>query len=211
MSDPWLAGPSGSSIGLVLHTIYTNFHDLLNLGVAAILPPFAVESKRGPVREAEIGRFIERFASTLADAGFPRLAARVFATLLVSDDGRLTAAALAQKLQASAGGVSTAVRYLVHLRLIHIERDPGTRRHVYVVDGSWYEATVTANPFLEKGDADLREGIALLGDSPAADRLNETRELIQFLKTETDAMMRRWHERKATAHGSPEADRTAPR
>jgi hypothetical protein len=158
--------------------------------------------------EAEIGRFIERFASTLTDAGFPRLAARVFATLLVSDDGRLTAAELAQKLQASSGGVSSAVRYLVHLRLIHIERDPGTRRHVYVVDGSWYEATVTANPFLEKGDADLRDGIALLGDSPAADRLNETRELIQFLRTETNAMMQRWQERKATTRGGKRAQRS---
>ncbi len=145
----------------------------------------------------EMARFIERFASTLADAGFPRLAARVFATLLVSENGRMTAAELAERLHASTGGVSGAVRYLVHLRLIRIERDPGTRRHAYVVDGSWYEATVTANPFLERGEADLREGIAILGDSPAADRLNETLELIQFLREETRAMMRRWHDRKA--------------
>jgi DNA-binding transcriptional regulator GbsR (MarR family) len=144
-----------------------------------------------------IGSFVERFASTLADAGFPRLAARVFATLLVSESARMTAAELAERLHASTGGVSGAVRYLVHMRLIRIERDPGTRRHSYVVDGSWYEATVTANPFLERGEADLREGIAIVGDSPAADRLNETLELIQFLRDETQAMMRRWHKRKA--------------
>jgi len=146
----------------------------------------------------EIGGFVERFASTLADAGFPRLAARVFAALLASEDGRMTAAELAERLHASTGGVSGAVRYLVHLRLIRTERDPGTRRHAYVVDGSWYEATVAANPFLEKGEADLRAGIAILGNSPAADRLNETLELIQFLRDETNAMMRRWAERKAT-------------
>lgn len=151
-----------------------------------------------PVNEMdEMARFIERFASTLADAGFPRLAARVFATLLVSDSGRMTAAELAARLHASTGGISGAVRYLVHLRLIRTEREPGTRRHAYVVDSSWYEATVTANPFLEKGEADLREGIAILGDSPAADRLNETLELIQFLREETRAMMGRWHDRKA--------------
>lgn len=146
----------------------------------------------------EIGGFVERFASTLADSGFPRLAARVFATLLVSDNGRMTAAELAERLHASTGGVSSAVRYLAHLRLIRTERDPGTRRHAYVVDGSWYEATVTANPFLERGEADLREGIAILGGSPAADRLTETLELIQFLRDETRAMMHRWHERKTT-------------
>jgi DNA-binding transcriptional regulator GbsR (MarR family) len=145
----------------------------------------------------EIGRFIERFASTLVDAGFPRLAARVFAALLVSETGRLTAADLAERLHASTGGVSGAVRYLERVRLIRTERDPGTRRHAYVVDGSWYEATVTANPFLERGEADIRDGIAILGDSPAADRLNETLELIHFLRDETSAMMDRWHERKA--------------
>ncbi|GAA3532839.1 MarR family transcriptional regulator [Nonomuraea rosea] len=145
----------------------------------------------------ELAKFVERFASTLTEAGFPRLAARVFATLLASESGRMTAAELAEWLHASAGGVSGAVRYLVQLRLIRTERDPGTRRHAYVVDGSWYESTLLANPFLERGEADLRDAIAILGDSPAADRLNETLELIQFLKDETRAMMRRWHERKA--------------
>ncbi|MCK2215322.1 MarR family transcriptional regulator [Actinomadura sp. ATCC 31491] len=145
----------------------------------------------------ELGRFVERFASTLTDAGFPRLAARVFATLLASESGRMTAAELAERLRASTGGVSGAVRYLVQLRLIRTERDPGSRRHAYVVDGSWYESTFLANPFLDRGEADLREGLAILGASPAADRLNETLELIQFLRDETRAMMRRWHERKA--------------
>jgi DNA-binding transcriptional regulator GbsR (MarR family) len=167
-------------------------------------------SEGSPVREDEldaIGRFAERFAFTLTDTGFPRLAARVFATLLVSEHGRMTAAELAERLHASTGGVSGAVRYLVHIRLIRAERDPGTRRYVYVVDGSWYEATVTANPFLERGEADLREGIAILGDSPAAERLAETVELVQFLRDETRAMMLRWHERKATQ----QARRTAHR
>ncbi len=145
----------------------------------------------------EIDAFIERFASTLADAGLPRLSARVFAALLISDKGRMTAAELAERLHASTGGVSGAVRYLVQVRLIRREGDPGSRRHVYVVDGSWYEATVAANPVLVRGEVDLQEGIALLGDSPAADRLSETLEMFRFLKEETRAMMRRWNERKA--------------
>lgn len=155
----------------------------------------------------EVGRFVERFAATLADAGLPRLAARVFAALLVSDSGRMTAAELAEWLRASAGGISGAVRYLVQVRLIRTERDPGTRRHAYVVDSSWYESTVTGNPFLDRGEADLQEGIAILGDSPAADRLNETLELIQFLRVETRAMMRRWHERTAALRAQRSADR----
>ena len=153
----------------------------------------------------ELGAFIERFAATLTDSGFPRLAARVFAALLVSENGRMTAAELADRLHASAGGISGAVRYLVQVRLIRAERDRGTRRHAYVVDGSWYESTVSANPFLERGEADLREGIAILGGSPAADRLTETLELIRFLKEETRAMMRRWQEHKAARRAAEPA------
>ncbi len=96
----------------------------------------------------EISGFVERFAATLADSGFPRLAARVFARLLVSESGRMTAAELAEELQASTG----------------------------------------------------------LGDSPAADRLTETLELIQFLKDETRAMMRRWQDRKAALRTRQTAD-----
>ncbi|KDN21771.1 GbsR/MarR family transcriptional regulator [Amycolatopsis rifamycinica] len=147
----------------------------------------------------DISGFVERFAGTLTDSGFPRLAARVFATLLVSESGRMTAAELADALKASTGGVSGAVRYLVQVRLIRTEREPGSRRHAYVVDSSWYESTVSANPFLDRGEADLREGIAILGDSPAADRLTETLELIHFLREETREMMRRWHDRKAAS------------
>jgi DNA-binding transcriptional regulator GbsR (MarR family) len=153
-------------------------------------------------KAGDIGGFIERFASTLADAGLPRLAARVFATLLASESGRMTAAELAEKLHASAGGVSGAVRYLVQVRLIRTERDPGTRRHVYVVDGSWYEATVSANPFLVRGEADLQAGIAILQGSAAADRLNETLELIRFLNDETRAMMQRWQQRRVNQNRS---------
>ena len=148
-------------------------------------------------RADEVSAFIERLASAFTEAGMPRMPARVFVALLVSDTGRMTAAELAQTLRASAGDISGAVRYLVQVRMIRSEREPGSRRHVYVADGSWYESTVTANPVLTSGEAALRDGIAVLGDSPAAERLAETLELIEFLKVESEAMMRRWRDRKA--------------
>ena len=149
-------------------------------------------------RSEEVSRFIERLAANLAAAGVPRLAARVFATLMISDSGRLTAAELAECLRASSGGISGAVRYLEQVGLIRREREPGTRRDTYVVDGSWYETTVSSSPFLSTGASVLREGLTLVGeDSPAAGRLRETVELIDFLNEETRAMLRRWEERKA--------------
>ena len=158
----------------------------------------------GTQQTDDISSFIERFAGTMTEAGMPRLPARVFTTLLVSEDGRLTAAELADRLQASAGGISGAVRYLMQIRMIRREHEPGTRRHTYLADSSWYESLVSTNPLLTRGEADLRAGIALLGDSPAAARLDETLELIQFLSEESEAMLRRWHQHKAEVARHPD-------
>src|SRR3954466_1525696 len=94
--------------------------------------------KRDP---AAVNRFIETFASAFVDAGVPRMPSRVFAAILASDAGRLTAAELAEQLQASPAAISGAVRYLIQVSLIVRERDPGSRRDVYAVgDDGWYEA-----------------------------------------------------------------------
>src|SRR4051794_8944516 len=73
-----------------------------------------------------VARFIERFSGVLVDGGVPRMPARVFALLLASDDGRLTAAELADELQVSPAAVSGAVRYLLQTGLIERARGPGS-------------------------------------------------------------------------------------
>src|SRR5260370_34655299 len=72
-----------------------------------------------PQRDDEaVRRFIEDFASALAEMGVPRMPARVFVALLTSDAGRLTAAELAAQLRASPAAMSGAVRYLIHIGLV---------------------------------------------------------------------------------------------
>lgn len=150
-------------------------------------------------QDEQLARFIERLAANLAATGAPRLAARVWAALMVSETGRMTAAELAESLRASSGGISGAVGYLDQVGLIHRERELGTRRDTFVVDGTWYERTVSSSAFLTRGAAVMREGLTIVDEnSVAAERLRETLDLIDFLTEETRAMMRRWEERKAT-------------
>jgi DNA-binding transcriptional regulator GbsR (MarR family) len=78
-----------------------------------------------------VRRFIERFALTMAEAGMPRMAWRVLAAILSAEDGRCTAAELAEMLRVSPAAVSGAVRYLLQVELITREREPGERRHHY--------------------------------------------------------------------------------
>jgi hypothetical protein len=71
------------------------------------------EEANGSDREAVL-RYIERFASLLISLGVPPMPARVFAALLITDSGRLTAAELAGILLVSRAAISTGNVSLGH-------------------------------------------------------------------------------------------------
>jgi DNA-binding transcriptional ArsR family regulator len=147
----------------------------------------------------EVARFIERFAATLEESGVPRMPARVFVTLLATDSGTLTAAELAERLQASPAAISGAVRYLVQVDLITREREPGSRRDRYrVFDDAWYEATVRRERLLLRWEESARDGVAALGaDTPAGARMAETLAFFEFLRREMPRLQERWRQERA--------------
>jgi DNA-binding transcriptional ArsR family regulator len=144
-------------------------------------------------------RFIERFASALAEAGMARMPARVFVALLATDSGRLTAAELAELLHVSPAAISGAVQYLTQVNLVSREREPGSRRdHYRVHDDAWYEGALHRERLLARWEASTREGIEALGaDTPAGQRLIETLAFYEFIHGEMPAMLARWRERRA--------------
>jgi DNA-binding transcriptional regulator GbsR (MarR family) len=143
--------------------------------------------------------FIERFASVLTESGFPRMPARVFAALLATDSGRLTAAELAQLLHVSPAAISGAVRYLVQISLASREVEPGSRREHYRVQSeTWYEAMARKDQVLERCERSLRDGLEVVGrDTQAGGRIAETLAFFEFMQTELPAMLERWRLRKA--------------
>jgi DNA-binding transcriptional regulator GbsR (MarR family) len=143
--------------------------------------------------------FIERFASTLIDAGFPRMPARVFVALLVTDSGRLTATELADLLHVSPAAVSGAVRYLAPLGLVSRERARGSRRdHYRVHEDVWFQTIAQRDRVLAQWTSRLREGAEVLGhDSPAGARMAETIEFFEFLERELAEMLERWRAYRA--------------
>lgn len=142
----------------------------------------------------DAARTVERFAAVLVEAGIPRMPARAFATLIAADAGRLTAAELAERLQASPAAISGAVRYLTQVRLVHREREPGTRRDVFAIGNDlWYEAILQREPLLTRwGDAARELADALGPGTPAGDRLAETAEFFEFMRSELPTLLERW-------------------
>ncbi|MFH9267850.1 GbsR/MarR family transcriptional regulator [Streptomyces sp. NPDC017546] len=149
--------------------------------------------------EAAVSRFVERFAAQLVQAGMARMPARVFAALLSSERGVLTSAELSEQLKISPAAVSGAVRYLAQVNMVSREREPGSRRERYRVQGDqWYNALLERDTPLQNLQATMREGVDRFGlDSPQGRRVNESLEFFRFLEKELGSMMERWAAHRA--------------
>lgn len=155
--------------------------------------------------ENGVRRFVESFGAALVDAGMPQMPALAFVALLASDDGGLTAEELAAQLQVSRAAISGAVKYLAHVGLITRERQPGTRRHRYVLESpTWYELVSRRERVLDRWIAATREGVDALGPTtPAGQRLSESLAFWEFLRDEMRSILARWQERQT----EPPADK----
>ena len=74
----------------------------------------------------EMGAFFER-------SGSPRMAGRVWGYLLIVDTEQVSAADLAEALDASPSSISTATRLLLGLGLLDRIRMPGERREYFTI------------------------------------------------------------------------------
>jgi DNA-binding transcriptional regulator GbsR (MarR family) len=153
--------------------------------------------------EEATGQVMARLAAMLTDAGFPRMPARVFVALLCTDSGRLTASELAAAVQGSAGAVSGAVRYLVSIGLVDREHLPGSRKDLFRVrPDAWHAALVRRDAMVHRFTTTLAEGVAALGpETPAGQRLAETRDFFAFWQREMPALLERWEAHRSQLLG----------
>ena len=148
--------------------------------------------------DAAVSAFVERFSSVLVDAGWPRMPARVFVTLLASESSALTAADLADRLRVSPAAISGAVRFLLQLDLASRDREPGQRRDLFRVEQDvWPYVIEQQMQRVSKWREHLVVGLTAVGaNTSAAGRLADMIEFFEFIDEETPDMLRRWRERQ---------------
>jgi DNA-binding transcriptional regulator GbsR (MarR family) len=142
---------------------------------------------------------VEHLGGALAEAGLARLPARVFAALLATEEGRLTASELATMLGVSPAGISGAVRYLTQVKMIRRERERGSRRDVYVVlDDAWHDVLMQKDQIYAPILAALVVARGAVGEaSRAGKRMQLSVEFLEFIQREMDGMSQRWEQYKA--------------
>ena len=148
---------------------------------------------------------VEHLGSALADAGIARLPARVYAALLTTEDGRLTASQLASLLGVSPAGVSGAVRYLTQVRMIRRERERGSRRDVFVVmDDAWHDMLMQTDQIYAPILRALVDARVAVGEGTrAGERMQLSVEFLEFIQREMDGIAQRWDEHKARRVAPP--------
>jgi DNA-binding transcriptional regulator GbsR (MarR family) len=129
--------------------------------------------------------------------GFPRTPARIFVALLTADDSSLTAAQLAELLQASPASVSGGARYLLQVGLITAEGEPGSRRQHYQMSVDvWQDIVSLRDRQFTRWAAELADGVSILGpDSPAGLRMAQTVRYFEFISAEMADLLQRWKQR----------------
>lgn len=140
-----------------------------------------------------IAAYADAAGGELATQGFPRVAARVLMAITAAEDGRLTAAELAELLVLSPAAVSGGIRYLVQLGFVRVGTVPGTRRHSYsLTELPWYTLSAFGDRY-ERAALALERATALLPPGTAASaRAADMADFMRFCAERVPALMDEW-------------------
>ncbi len=153
------------------------------------------------VDHPESQRAAEHLALVLSDHGLQRMTARVLAALLFTEQPSMTMGELAERLDASSGAISGAIKMLTSVGLAERVPVPASRRDHYRLRGdAWAVLYTNQNAVISAMQAAAEDGIAATGsDSLAGRRLTEMRDFYAFLLDEIPALLDRWHNRSTTS------------
>jgi DNA-binding transcriptional regulator GbsR (MarR family) len=126
-----------------------------------------------------------------------RMTARVLATLLFTEQPTMTAGEIAERLQASSGAISAAVKMLTSVGLAERVPVPASRReHYRLRDNAWAIQYTNQNEVTTAVLKAAEAGIAATEDnSLARRRLTQMRDFYTFLFEEIPVLLDRWYQR----------------
>ncbi|MEV1003104.1 helix-turn-helix domain-containing protein [Nonomuraea sp. NPDC050202] len=147
------------------------------------------------------GEFEEQFAAMMIETGMSPMTARVFAALIISESGSLTAAELVQRLQVSPATISNAIRWLEGRQMVARERE--ARRMRYFVDVDvWYRTWAASARAMAAWADTTRRGAELFGaDTPTGDRLRTTSQFFELLGHDMGQAAAHWRQALSLRRG----------
>ena len=139
----------------------------------------------------------EELALVLSTHGMQRMTARVLAALLFTEQPTMTAGEVADRLKASSGAISGAIKMLTSVGLVERVPAPSSRRdHYRLRDNAWAIQYTNQNEVTSAVLRAAEAGIAATDDgSLARQRLTQMRDFYEFLFEEIPSLLDRWYQR----------------
>jgi len=145
---------------------------------------------------AGMAQTVESFSLMFEEFGFPRMAGRIFAFLILSEEPYVTQSELTDLLQASTGSVSTMVRLLEQLGFVERVSLPGHRRDRF---------KLRRDPLVEMSKRRIEGAIHMIDiiekakhhkeiGPVATDRLERAESFYRFFHVEMELSLVRWLE-----------------
>ncbi|SLI26633.1 transcriptional regulator TrmB [Mycobacteroides abscessus subsp. bolletii] len=141
----------------------------------------------------------EKLALMLSSHGMQRMTSRVLATLLFTEKPAMTAADLAELLQASAGSISTAMKALTSVGLVEQVPVPASRRdHYRLREDAWATMYTNQNEVIAAMQEAAEAGVAATApDGLAHQRLTQMRDFYAFMWREIPALLQHWEQMRS--------------
>lgn len=143
----------------------------------------------------------EQLALVLSTHGMQRMAARVLAALLFTEQPTMTMGELADRLHASSGAISGAIRTLISVGLAERVPAPASRReHYRLRDNAWATLFTNQNTTLSAMLAAAESGITSAAPKSLARlRLTQMRDFYNFLLAEIPGLLDRWYQESGSS------------
>ncbi|GAA5532793.1 GbsR/MarR family transcriptional regulator [Deinococcus aluminii] len=140
-------------------------------------------------------QFVERAGLVLEMLGMPRVAGRVLGALLTASPRGATAAELAELLQASRAGLSTALKHLTLMGLAERAPNPGERADRYRVrPNAWATLTEQGNRKLQLLHDLAQDGLRALPGDADPGPLREMEQFYALWLRLYPTVLEEWHQ-----------------
>lgn len=167
-----------------------------------IFTTFAKQKKQAVLnmtkKEEKIHRYIEDMAMSFEEKGFPRMAGRVIAWLMIADPSHQTMPDLVEALHASKSSISTATRILINFQLVEKISMRGERKDFYRLKPNiWKDSIQLAVKKMTDFKDIANHSLELLGDTDTRkDKLEEMYDVYAFMESQMPQIMENWEKQK---------------
>ncbi|MFW5761104.1 MAG: GbsR/MarR family transcriptional regulator [Cyclobacteriaceae bacterium] len=149
-------------------------------------------------KEEKIHRYIEDMAMSFEEKGFPRMAGRIMAWLMIADPSHQTMPELVDALQASKSSISTATRLLINFQLVEKISMRGERKDYYRLKPDiWKDSIQMAVKKMTDFKQIAFHSLEVLSDVDIRkDKLEEMYDVYAFMESQMPLILENWEKQK---------------